>query len=476
MPVINRSTINWNLAKLDWDMVLRHRAEMAKVSASMNNAAMAAGASMQNAQTGAEASMANAQTGAQASMQNAALQAQVATRGQDIAEHGQALDYAAKMAGLGVQARGQDLAQQQAMMEMQTKQRGQDVAMAQSGLGNLPPIQKELLNHQMDAQAAQSVLFGKNPQQAWDKYYEALKISGKNPEALGLSPVANAHTMMYMGDVLDRSTKAISSITAGGENSKQSSQPTKTEQAQQAQANKLEAMSVNQNLKYINNLKEEAGKYASSLPDMESARSALRQYNSFGPGLGPGFSTVTEALSTAAAKLGSEKGKEAQSAGAVIDSLGNSLALLKRSDMPGALSDSDRNFLVSMSISRDKTLQENEAALSALQAGMERKVLQSTFMEAWAANHGGKLDGAMDAFRQFNQDYPMVDPKTHEIRSVPADAWQKYAGVNVQQQMPDQQQQQMVMEQPQAQPQQMPPQPPMQNIYGPSNAGQNIYK
>lgn len=445
MPIQNNEKINWDLAKLDWDMVLRYVAKRAETAQSGANAAMAANASIQNTNTQTQGSMSNALTAANTQMRGQDIEQGIAQRGQDVTSRGQDLNFAAAQMQNATAQRGQDLDYKGKIQSADIQTQGTMALAGYPGMrpktdsGALPQQQKDLLNHQMDATMARDVLMGKNPQSAWSKYYNAMQVSGIDPEKMGLSPAANAQSMLYMGNVLQRSTQGIKSIT--GETGQtesanfapQSKAGLQEDQQQnqlalQAQKNdnKLQQIGVQGNVEYLNKLREETNKMTSTMTDPAAIEQALKDVTYLGVGTGPGAGVLNNALAISGSALGSEDAKKAAAAGTIITQAGGLLALLQRGNLPGQMSDADRNWLVSLSINKNNTYDQNQAALHGLQALMERKQAQTSFFEKWMANNNGDLTGASDAFKQWMTSNPIYDPKEKKINSIDIESMNRY--------------------------------------------------
>lgn len=424
MALQNNERVNWDLAKVDWDMVLRAASAKGQQAAQMHSADVNAASQENSAILQTNASMANAQTAAKTDMRGQDMTQQTAYRGQDVQSAGQNLDYAAKMAGVNVAARGQDLDylarqhQTDAFTNVGMARAGLDTGLDTGLLSSLPPEQQALMSHQMDATHANAVLNGPNPQQAWQQYYGAMQTSGINPQQLGLSPVANAKAMLYMGNVMQRATQGINGLTSKDQ-SKVALDAVKSQQSMAEDRYKTDVGAIDKDKAANNNIQ-------AMLPDVEAAKKALVDYHQNSPmGLGaPAWlnDSVNKVLEKS---MDTPRSKIAASAGEMIDQYGARMKILQRSANAKAFSPTEMGILENLSIDKHKTLEENKSSLEGFQAYATRQLQYQQFKDAFT-NATGTSQGADEQFQKYSQENPLLNPKTRQFVQPDPNTWKNY--------------------------------------------------
>lgn len=436
--------IDWSLVKVDWEMPIRAMLEKGR------QAQQGAATAMQ----GNIAAMRTQEDARQADMANALGQ-------QQLQQQGQQQDQQFQLAQQTLDQEGQMQSDQRQM-----QQQGVDLKLAQKSDDDNFNHVKSMMALKMQADQAAGVLQAKDKQQAWKQYTDSITKLGQDPMTLGLPLTYNKDANDFLKTQLRTSVDGLQTGMQYGDAIKpQSTNPldvdTSTPQGK-AQAAMNKQILAN-DLTHINEGRKNIASFNNFLGQIPAIQQAAEDFDKYSlTGL-----SAAGGLGQVAAEFGagmSDNQAKAAAAGGVINQWGKTIALLKKSLMPGSMSDSDRELLMSLSISTAMPKEEFKQKLGMIQGFMQRAVAEQSFKEAYLSQNGN-LFGADKAWGGFMSEHPVVDSKTRQVTG--DNDFRAYLGNTLQTNdaqrssrflsgPPQQQMQQPVLNQP-------------SNMYGPTN-------
>lgn len=155
-----------------------------------------------------------------------------------------------------------------------------------------------------------------------------------------------------------------------------------------------------QDNKAISDIRKSAQEAQDQTASIPGLRQALDSYGYTGAG-----GSVKQLAAKAGSLIG--LGNETASTGDYIESESAKIALFNRKNMPGSMSDSDRQFLMNMAAGLDKNPQGNKLILDQAEATKDRLVQKTDFFEQFRKTNGN-LTGATAAWNRYITDNPIV--------------------------------------------------------------------
>lgn len=375
--------IDWSLAKIDWSLPVQAMIAKGNQNAQITSSGQQAVASMGNAQVASQTTMRGQDLDNQQAQANNQLA--YAKLGQDQDQFNQTLDF------------HKDTQQQDSTIK--------------------------LMGLQVQADMAAAVLGAKDKQTAWKQYTDSVTKLGQDPAKIGLPVTYNKDAHEFLSSQLG---SAVDGINAHTQSNGMTTGTANTGTPQGKVNAKASQEVLKKDLEWINEGRKTVAPMEGARAKLENLKVAVDDFEKYSlTGLGTG-GHLGRLAAEAGSRFSPDQAKAA-TAGKIIDDTGKAFAYMKRKDMfgSGQFSDPDRDALESISFTTS-TPKDSLLANANLAVGfMTRAQEQQSFNEAYLSQNGVS-QGADVAWRQFNNDHPVVDPKTRQIN--PSADWREYLG------------------------------------------------
>lgn len=375
--------INWDLVKVDWRMVVDAMLEKGRQQTAVNTAAIAASA--QNNAT--------AQRGRESQMQNQLGQQRIAAD--------------TKIAGMKLQADQNQFNQGMNLQKMK---------MAQEADKNNFQKVRDMMALQIQADASAAVLKSKDKQLSWKMYTDAVMKLGQDPMKLGLPVSYNKDANDFLKTQLSSAVEGLKhQMSPNSLPGRKTTNPLAVDSSTPEGKAQLEMnkQSFKSDIEHINEGRKNIASFNNFLGQVPAVQKAAEDFDKYSlTGMG-----LAGKLGKVAAEAGagiSDNQSKAAAAGGVIDQWGQTVALLKKSLMPGSMSDSDRDLLMGLSVNTGMPKEEFGEKLNMIQGFMQRSIQEQSFKEMYLSQNG-TLSGADAAWGRFMMEHPVVDPSTREL-------------------------------------------------------------
>lgn len=148
---------------------------------------------------------------------------------------------------------------------------------------------------------------------------------------------------------------------------------------------------------------DEARAASTSIAQNQIFREALGTFGKSGSILSPAKMFGSQL----AYQLGFGEGQKA-SAGELIQAIGSRLALVLRKDMPGQMSDKDREFLIAAAPSITKTNTGNIALMDAMDSQARLSQMYSSFLDKYRGENGS-LNGSSEIWSDYTSIFSLIE-------------------------------------------------------------------